>query len=354
MATKIKDQATAQSAALKLNTGIEVAEKPGEPKTPTEKTTAEKLFPEFMTEDGGIVNRPVKPYTDSSKQLPVTATPEPQPQPQTPPAQTPTAPVYLKPEELTGKMVRLKVDGVEQDVPAETLIKTNQLERHLNTQLMNLAQERKAFEEERKKLLSQPSQQPQVQEPKKNEPVVKKTPEVEALERQLVEMQAHFLGIQQTLLPAIHEAGIKRVEQLVKNQIGTDDFRTYFDKIRDSALEQLAKPEIANDPNARRYLDSDAFYFEKYKEMKLRDLMSKPQNSNAPVLATPSGAPVVLTNSGQVVNIPSIEGSGGVPSRMSPDADWQSTYNALFQRARETGSESDWQAVYRHKIQPRE
>ncbi len=352
MATKIKDPATAKHAALNLDAGIEPTEKPGEPNAPREKTTSEKLFPDFTTDDGGIINRPIK------SSLPASETPEPSVQGQTPVPQTPTAPVYLKPEELTGKMVRLKVDGVEQDVPAESLIKTNQLERHLNAQLMRVAQEAKALEDERRRLQTVP---PLSEQPKGKQPdPVKKTPETEAFEARIAQVQAEMQMLQQAMLPVIQESGIKRVEQMVKNQIGTEDFRSYFEKIKDSAMEQMAKPEIANDPNARRYFDSDGYYFEKYKELKLRELVTKsnspaaPVNSSVPVLQTQAGAPVVVNNSGQPVSIPSFEGSGGVPSRQSPDANWQTTYNALFQRARESNSQDDWMALYRHKMASRE
>jgi hypothetical protein len=355
MATKIKDQATAERAALKLNEGIEAQTKPGEPPAPREKTTSEKLFPEFMTDDGGVVNRPVKPFEDSAKPLPATATPTPEPQGQTPPATTPPPPVYLKPEELTGKMVRLKVDGIEQDVPAESLIKTNQLERHLNAQLMNLAQERKTLEDERRRLLSQPP--PEVAKPGKTPEPIKKTPETEALEARILQMQQQMESLQQTMLPAIQESGIKRVEQMVKERLGGEDFRNYFSKIKDSAMAEMAKPENATNPQARGWFDSDTYYFQKYQEMKIKDLMTKPAapaNPNAPALVTSQGAPVVVNNNGQPVSIPTFEGSGGVPSRESPDASWQSTYNALFQRARDSNSQDDWMAVYRHKMSARE
>ena len=354
MATKIKDQATAKEAALRLNQGVEVIDKPGEPLASKEKTTSEKLFPEFMTDDGGVINRPVKPFEDAGKPLPATATPEQVPQDQTQTPKTPTAPVYLTLEEMAGKMVKLKVDGIEHDVPAESLIKTNQLERHLNSQLMTLAQERKALEDERKRLLTQAPTPPA----KPAEPSTKKPSEVEAMEARLLQMQQEMVTLQQTMLPAIQESGIKRVEQMVKNQIGSDDFRYYFEKIKDSAIEQLAKPEFANDPNARRYYDSDGYYFEKYKEMKLRELINKPTASSpdpkAPVLQTQQGAPVVLNSKGEPVSIPSFESSGGVPSRQNPDANWQSTYNALFQRAKESNAQEDWMAVYRHKMSTRD
>lgn len=357
MATKIKDQATAEKAARNLNTGIEVAVNPGEPPAPKEKTTTERLFPDFTTDDGGIVNRPVKQFEDAARPSPAAATPEViPPQVPTKPTETPTAPSYLTLDEMKGKMVKTKVDGVEKDVPADEVFRAHQLERHLNAQLMNLAQERKAFEDERKRLISQPQEPPK---PGKQETPAKKAPEMEALEAQYQALQAQMATLQQTMLPAIQESGIKRVEQMVKTQIGTDDFRQYFEKIRDSALEQMARPEVANNPNARQYFDSDGYYFEKYKEMKLKELVSKPStptssNPNAPVLQTPEGAPVVLNNQGQPVSVPTFEGSGGVPSKTSPNADWQSTYNALFTRARQTGAQEDWAAFYRHKVYPRE
>ena len=357
MATKIKDSATAKEAAMNLDKGIAVAEKPGEPNAPKEKTTTERLFPEFVTDDGGIINRPVKPYQDASKPLPAAATPDPLPQGQTPAAPAPTLPVYLKAEELAGKMVKLKVDGIEQDVPAESLIKNNQLERHLNAQLMMVAQERKAVEDERKRLLTQPPVTEPVK-PSKSEPQGKKSQEVEALESQIAQMQENMARLQQTMLPAIQESGIKRVEQMAKERLGTDDFRSYFEKIRDSAYAELAKPENANNPQARAFFDSDAFYFQKYQEMKLKDLVSKPSapipNPNVPVLQTETGAPVVISNSGKPVSIPTLESSGGVPSKVSNDANWQGTYSALLTRAKESGSMEDWMAVYRHKLRPSE
>jgi hypothetical protein len=358
MATKIKDSATAERAALKLNEGIEAQVKEGEPVAPREKTTSEKLFPEFTTEDGAITNRPVKPFQDLSKALPVTATPTPELQGQKTPLETPTAPVYLTSEEMAGKMVKLKVDGIEQDVLATEALKTHQLERSLNARMERLAHESMRVEDERQKLADERRRLASQADPQKpSKPDVKKSPEVETMEARLAQMESFLAQQQETLRPAIQEAGIKRVEQMVKSQIGADDFRTYFEKIRDGALEQMANPDVANDPNARRFYDSDGYYFEKYKEMKLRDVLTKqttPANPNAPALVTSQGAPLVVNNNGVPVSMPAFESSGGVPSRTSPDADWQGTYNALFKRARESGEQGDWMAVYRHKITARE
>jgi len=329
-----------------LNEGIEVPVS-SEPTAPREKTTSERLFPEFITSDGGIVNRPIPQDVSPA---PATDTPAPVPQGQTPPTQAPPAPVYLKPEELTGKMVKLKVDGIEQDVQASELIKLTQLERHSNAQLMKISQERAQLERDRAEMLVRP---PVSEPPIKKEPPVKKSQEVEALEARLAQMEQSMAQERALLMPQIQEAGIKRVEQMAKEKFGMDDFRTYFDKIRESALAEVAKPEVAANPQARAFFDSDAYYFQKYQEMKLRDLASKPStpaNPTAPVLQTQQGAPVLVNNSGKPVSIPSFESSSGVPSTPSENGNWQSTYNTLLTRAKQQPTDENWMAVMRHKF----
>ena len=345
MATKIKDSATAERAAMNVNKGIEVPAT-GEPNAPKEKTTSERLFPEFVTSDGAIVNRPIP--QEPSVPAKVAETPAPAFQGQTSPTQAPTAPTYLKPDELAGKMVKLKVDGIEQDVPASELIKLTQLERHSNAQLMKIAQDRAQLERDRQELMSRPVM-PEPKTPK--QPEVKKTPEIEALEMKLAQMEQAMAQERALLQPQIQEAGIKRVEQMAKERIGADDFRSYFDRVREVALSKAQEAQLRGDPNWKQY-DTDGFYFETYKEMKLKEMLSKPVNpnpSNAPVLQTQTGAPVVVNNNGQPVSIPSFESSSGVPARTSPTADWQATYNRLLKTAQSEPTNENWMAVMRHK-----
>jgi hypothetical protein len=354
MATKIKDSATAERAALKLNEGI-APTAPSEPNTPRELTTSERLFPDFTTDDGAITNRPVRPREENQPIAPVAATPQAPAQGQTPPTQAPTVPTYLKPEELAGKMVKLKVDGIEQDVQASELIKLTQLERHSNAQLMKIAQERAQLERERQELLSRPP----VPEPKptKPEPTVKKSEEVQALEARLAQMEQSMVQERALLLPQIQEAGIKRVEQMAKDKTGFDDYRAYHDKVREAAVAEAAKAQAAGDMNAVRFFDSDNFYYQKYQELKLRDLASKtsvppptPTNPTSPVLQTQEGAPVVLNNSGKPVSIPTFEGSSGVPSTPSDNQNWQSTYNRLYADFKQNPSDATALALMRHKF----
>lgn len=351
MATKLKDAATAERAALRLNQGIEVPVKEGEPPAPKEKTTAERLFPDFVTEDGTIQNRPVV----KNQPAPATETPTPVPQDQITPATPPTSPTYLKPDELAGKMVKLKVDGIEQDVPASELIKLTQLERHSNAQLMKMAQERAQFERERAEWMARQQQPPTTEKPPKDKPEVKKPAEIEALEARLAQMEQDRMRERELLLPQIQEAGIKRVEAMAKEKLGTDDFRAYFDRVRDMAVSRAQEAQARGALQEAAGYDSANFYFETYKEMKLKDLLSKPAspasvNPNVPALVTETGAPVVVNNSGKPVSIPTFEGSSGVPSRTSPSSDWQTTYNTLLARAKQQPTDDNWMAVMRHKM----
>lgn len=349
--TIVKDKATAEFAARNLEKGDELPGQVSEPNAPKPKSSAEKLFPEFVTDDGTIVNRPVRPFEDKAKALPAAATPTPAIPTQTPPTTAPTVPSYLKTDEMTGKMVRVKVDGIESDVPAESLVKNYQLERHLNAQLINLAEERRKLESDRMTLIQKPNIPIPEIKPGKEVP---KTPEVSALEVRLAQMQAQMEGLQASLVPQIQEAGIKRVERMAKERLGTDDFRSYFERIKAEANTEASKPELANNPQARQWFDSPDFYFQKYQEMKLKDLISKPSatipaNPNTPALVSQTGAPVILTNQGQPVSMPTFESSGGVPSKADSNGNWAAKAQAAFDMARQTGKTEDWVAYYKVK-----
>jgi len=353
MATKIKDSATATVAALGLNTEKGTVDPvTGEPKAPVERSTGQKLFPEFVTDDGAIINRPVKPYEDTAKVLPATMTPEPNRQPQNPNPAAPTVPNYLKIDEMTGKMVKVKVDGVESDVPAESLIKNFQLERTLNSRLESLAEERRKLDQERASMRTPPPT-PQEQ-PKPTQPPVKKGSELEALEARLAETQAQLANLQQTLTPQIQRSAREIVASVAKEQTGFDDFDSYFDRIADFARAESLKPEVATNPAAKQYLDSKDFYLQKYMQMKMKDMSAGqkpnvPVPGNAPVLQNQSGAPVIVDRNGNPVGMPDIEGSGGVPSRGPANGDWSTKAQEAFNLARSSGQTADWMRYYKIK-----
>jgi hypothetical protein len=357
----VKDQATAELAARNLQTGVELPpEKTGEPKAPRRKSTAEKLFPEFTTDDGAIVNRPIKVVPAKGEPLPASATPTEAAQLQTQTTQTPTPPAYLKNEEMTGKMVKIKVDGVESDVPAESLLQNYQLKRHLDAQLMNLARERAEWERQKVVTAGQqaaPTAQNAVQPPARA-PKEGKNSEVEALEARIAAMQAQMEAVQRSIQPQVQEFGIRMLDQRAKTELGADDFQAYVPKIKEFINNEIQKPGVATNPQILQTLDSSEFWFQKYSEFKLKDLIAKSANPpptapppppNVPVLRTQEGAPVVMTNSGQPVSIPVIEASGGVSSGRTPGENWTVKAQELLDRARREQTSEAWMDYYKHK-----
>ena len=96
MGTEIKDKATAELAALNLNKGTESSGQEGETRPPRKKSTSEVLFPENISDDGIIVNQPIRPIEGLEENFPQgPSTPTVQPPASTPEAPAPTVPSYL-------------------------------------------------------------------------------------------------------------------------------------------------------------------------------------------------------------------------------------------------------------------
>lgn len=352
---EIKDQATAVEAALHLDRPV-AEPKPGEPSAPRSQSTTSKLFPEFTTEDGGIINRPVRPYEDKDKALPpVAATPAPTKAPVAPAAPAPTVPGYLDLSKLPdGTMVRIKVDGVETDVLAKDALKNVQLERYLTQKSQELARERAALEAERAAMRQAPAvpKGPETPPP----PVPAKAPE----DTRFARLEAELAAMRAIVAPQQFQSGLNFLAEKAKTELGATDFLEYAPKIKAFVDAELAKPEVAANPSVLQQLDSQAFWYGKYQEMKLRDVLSgaKPAapvltpssiiQPVAPVLA-PAGTTVIMDRNNNPVVVPMVEGSTGVPSRTSPDQDWQARYQAAFEVAQKTGRTEDWQTVFRLK-----
>ena len=358
---EIKDQATATEAALNLDKkgSDSQAGDQGEPGASRRPSTAARLFPEFISDDGSVVNRPVKPFVDKDKGLPsVPATPPPATAPSatTPPA--PTAPGELDLSKMPeGTMVRIKVDGVEMTVPAKEALKNIQLERHLTQKSQELARERMALEAERAALRNAPPVQPKPVEPATPPaPSAKSSPESE----RIANLERTIANLQAAIAPQQFQSGLNRLAERAKQELGATDFLEYAPKIQAFVDGELAKPEVSANPAFLQQLDSQAFWYAKYQEMKLKDVLSG-QKPIAPVLTpanvipastpmvAPAGTTLVLDKNNQPVIVPMVEGSTGVPSRTSADQDWQVRYQAAFATAQKTGRTEDWQTVFRLK-----
>lgn len=120
---------------------------PAEPKTPT---TTEKLFPDFFEKDdkgeSHITSQRQGDEPPVEPPAPPPAAPEPKPAVPAAAAE-PKAPEYLDLSQISGKLVKLKVDGVEMDVPAEEVFKNHQLDRHLTQRGQSLAEQERVLKE---------------------------------------------------------------------------------------------------------------------------------------------------------------------------------------------------------------
>ena len=358
---EVKDQATAIEAALNLDRPDATIPKPGEPPAPRKLSTSERLFPENISPDGFITNRPVKGYTDADKSLPsAVATSAPAPAAATPTPPVPTASSELDLSKLPdGTMVRIKVDGVEMTVPAKEALKSIQLERHLTLKSQELARDRAALEAERASF-RQPPVSPKAPEapasPQAPAPSKGEDPRIAALERQIAELNA-------SIAPQRFQSGLNRLAEKAKTELGATDFLEYAPKIQAFVDAELAKPEVAANPQLLQQLDSQGFWYAKYQEMKLRDVLSGIRPA-APVLTPssvvqvepiappPAGTQLVLDKNNKPVIVPMVEGSSGTPSRVSLGQDWQSRYQAAMETAQKTGRTEDWQVVFRLKREP--
>ena len=353
---EVKDQATATEAALNLDKpGSESTPKAGEPTTPRSNSTASKLFPEFVGEDGKIYNQPVRPFEDKSKPLPpVAATPAgaPAPASPTPVAPTPQPSSYLDLSKLPdGTMVRMKVDGTEMDVPAKDVLKSIQLERHLTLQSQKLAAERAAFEAERAAAVNRRTSDPSITPP----PPATSAPKISEDPR-VAKLEAEIAAMRPILAKQRYEAGLSELESKVKAELGADDFRAYVPKIQEFIDSELAKPEVQANPIYQQALDQKSFWYQKYLELKIKGGAANPVapkvDNTVPVVVPmeiPAGTIPVVDRNNNPVPIPVIESSGGAPSRESPESNWQARYQAAYDTATKTGSTEDWMKVFRLK-----
>lgn len=369
--TLVKDPATATQAALSLDRKVsQDPPKPGETPAPRPKGTTETLFPEFV-HDGVIMARPLPtdvtpnpavPPSTPSGQSPSKA---PDPASQTPPPASTTPKVYLSPEEMAGKLVKIKVDGVETEVPAESLLKSQQLEKHLNTQIETNARILKDLQRREAELTRAPT--PPIplavvdpsKPPDPLKPPVKVSPELKAIQDQVQELTRTLVDLQATVLPQRYENGITELAARARTELGADDFTAYVPQIRAFVDAEVAKPEVSANKEHLKILDSKEFWYGKYKEMKLKDMLAgKTPPAAAPSTTPPAArtvpppgtAPVIVDNRGNPVSMPSIEGGGGTSSQ--PPARSQAVERAqqLFEVARNSnGSTEAWMAYLKAK-----
>lgn len=302
-------------------------------------TISQKIFPDFKieaTEETPAEEAPAEtpePAADPGKEVPPPVeTPEPAPEP---PA--PAVPEVLDIAAFQGKKVRVKVDGEEIDVPAESLVQNFQLASHLNNKGRQLNEQKRALEELRKELLGTAQKQTDAIEEAVEEGQA--PAEVKALQAELVKTREQLAQIQAATSDIVFEKNVARIDGQVKAELGFDDFRSYVPKIQKFIASQLADPKNPTPQEIALY-DTPTFYLSKYQEMKLRDLkgaLSQPAPAPAPAPAPIPAAPPAP----KLTRIVPVEPAGGaIPSQI--DEAKEQRLEAAFSRAKKSGSMEDW------------
>jgi hypothetical protein len=274
-------------------------------KSPDLSTTA-RLFPDYMEEDTPL---PIKEEQAPPVQKEETSVEE-------PPV---TEPKYLTPEEFGDQMVKVKIDGVEREVPFRDVVRGYQTDQHLSQKGNKIAQERQTLEEIRRSIA-----QPQTT----SSPTTEVDPLTEILQPYIKPFQDKIQSLESMIAevsvitgPAKYQANLQKVDARMKGE-GFDDFMTYVPKIEDFIRSLPEDEQLAYD-NPLAFIDL-------YKTQKLKDQLSKKE-------------PVKHADQRPTPPVTKIEPSSGTPTGTD---NWQGEYNTAFNKAKKTG---DWTEVLRLK-----
>lgn len=192
-------------------------------------------------------------------------------------------PKYLSPEDFADALVKLKVDGVEEDAKFQDIVRRVQLDKHLTLKGQKLSEEERKVREketalsEREKVLMElmASHGEQPSNAVDNDSIVKDDPYVKRIEDQLKQTQDMLRQLTANTAPMVLQSSLSRVDTHVKETLGQSDFLGYQGKIRDYL--------IGLPPEQARSLDNEAGWLSVYKDLKLRELMAKPNEAPKPV-----------------------------------------------------------------------
>lgn len=361
METPNNPAVTTPQGATPAPGGTPTPNQPGNPGNPPPPTTVETLFPDFIDKDGNIHDRPVRPelalHADpfASGEKPAGETPAPE-TPPTPAA--PNAPQVFSLEDLKGKMVRVKVDGIEMDVPADQVVKSYQLESHLQVRMQEVATREKKLIEIQQEMLkgkATPPAEPDPNNPEPPAPGVQETDEFKALQKQLDATRAELAQITKDTAKVRYKNGLEKIAEEIKSDYGKDDFLQRVPEIEKSIRTQLKDPANPTPEEVARFDNAD--YFKRsYEKMLMKELLNGkplgdpvPTPAPTPPAAPPGSPPPNFKRPAPVI----VESGGGSPSSVQQQVNgWQVRYNQALQKATNSGKSEDWQEVIRLKSEP--
>lgn len=316
-----KTPATADKAAQ--------GEKKDESKvTKMDKSVSQRLFSDLngrnipgVSSIPDMVDTPL-PIPEDAKKPEIKATPEVKP-----------GPKYLSLEDFADSVVKLKVDGVEEDAKFQDIIRRVQLDKHLTSKGQKLSEEEKRIQAkeasliEKEKILTEllANQNQTKNDDSETESLIKDDPYVKRLEADLLETKKRMQEIDIQTAPMRLNASLERVDKFAKDSLGLTDFMDYRVKIQDE-LRSLP-PEVA------RGLDNESGWLTVFKDIKLKELMAQVAEHKKSV---PSETKSIERVSPSIVPIESSRGS----SKGFSDDD-SSKYRSLFEKAKRLTAENN-------------
>lgn len=263
------------------------------------------LFPEYAVKDDTHVDNPAT-VTGKKEEM---VTPEPE---------VKTEPEYLSVEDFGDRMVKIKVDGVEQTIPFKDAIRRIQTDKHLTEKGQKLSEERRALEDLKKSILSENKPVVMSNEPEPDDEIYKEyvKPHMNKYENEIKSLKQTVKDMESTLQPIQYQNNLKQIASLLKDE-GHDDFLDYVPKI-ESHIFSLPVEKQAEFDNTYGFTTI-------YKNLKIKELREAASKaSNTPIKADDRIKPKLV----------SIEGGSNVPSGAD---DYSSKYQTALKRAQESG-----------------
>lgn len=234
------------------------------------------------------------------------------------------------PDDKEVPLYKVKIDGVEKEVPYEELIKGYQTAQFLSQKGQRLAEERRALEEERKRLESEKARS--VQKDTEDEediyykeeikPLLEK--ETSVLKEEISTLKSTISELSKITGPMKYQTDLKEIDKMMRAE-GLDDFMNYVEKIEERVF--------SASPEEQALLYSFDGYIKLYQQFKIKDMIK----SNS------SGVELRKADERKKPKVIPIESAGGKPSATN---DTVASINAAIEEAKETG---DWNKVLRLK-----
>lgn len=236
---------------------------------------------------------------------------------------------YLNIEDFKDSLVKLKVDGVEEEATFADIVRRVQMDQHITKKGQRVSEEEKQLRERERQLSEREKVAIEMLASLKTEntpdpvedSIVKDDPKVMRLESELRETRNFLKSLQEEMNPFLLEQRIARASNRVKESLGMEDFKDYREKIR----ERLASLP----PESARQLDNEEGWISTYKDIKLRELQEKISAKKEE--SRPMERPVP-----QIVPVE----SGKSASRNDIVDDFQAKKKSLFEKARRLTAEN--------------